>query len=100
HLHGPLLIPSATLTLDGEEITMMKFNPFQTPAERLSDTSDEFLEQERYLIVGSYKKDDSDPNNGIVRFYKFDNTNGTLTEVAKYTGFAKVRDVTYRERWK
>ncbi|GFH87098.1 PKD-like family lipoprotein [Bacteroides acidifaciens] len=100
HLQGQGLIPSATLTLDGEEITMMKFNPFQTPAERLSDTSDEFLEQERYLIVGSYKKDDSDPNNGIVRFYKFDNTNGTLTEVAKYTGFAKVRDVTYRERWK
>lgn len=99
HLQGQGLRPQS-ITLDGETITLMKFNSFQTPGFKMTDTSDEYLEQERYLIVGSYKNGDADVNNGIVRFYKFDNNTATLVEVAKYTGFAKVCDVVYRERHK
>ena len=86
------------LTLDGEEITLLKFNLFQRQTIELADQSDEFLEQQHYLVVGSYKKDATDDNGGILRFYKFDQATGTLTKKMEYSGFGKIRDVVYRER--
>lgn len=90
---------SQPLTLSSdEEITLLKFNPYQRPQSELSDQSDEFWAQQYNLIVGSYKKNATDDNGGILRFYKFDQSNQTLTLVSEYTGFGKIRDVVYRER--
>ena len=89
---------SQPLSLEGEEITLLKFNLFQTEKSKLSDSSDEFMEQEYYLIVGSYKKTATNENGGTLRFYKFDQTTKTLTKVSEYSGFGRIRDVTYRER--
>lgn len=98
HMMAPNL--TQPLTLDGEEITLLKFNLFQTTKDKISDSSDEFMEQEYYLIVGSYKKNATDDNGGMLRFYKFDQAQKTLTKVSEYSGFGKIRDVTYRERCK
>ncbi len=86
------------LTLDGEEITLLKFNLFQNTEANLSDSSEEFMNQQYYLIVGSYKKNATDDNGGILRFYKFDSSSQALALVSEYTGFGKIRDAVYRER--
>ena len=85
------------LTLPGEEITLLKFNTFMRPASDLSDQSDAFLEQQYYLIVGSYKTTD-DGKGGTLRFYKFTQATGELSLVKEYTGFGRIKDVVYRER--
>lgn len=90
---------SQPLTLNSdEEITLLKFNLFQRPQNQLSDQSDEFWSQQYNLIVGSYKKNATDDNGGVLRFYRFEPSNQTLTLVSEYTGFGKIRDVVYRER--
>ena len=67
------------------------------PASDLSDQSDAFLEQQYYLIVGSYKTTD-DGKGGTLRFYKFTQATGELSLVKEYTGFGRIKDVVYRER--
>ena len=89
---------SQPLTLDGEEITLLKFNLYQNP-QKFWNPSDAFAEQEHYLVVGSYKKNATDNNGGMLRFYKFDQSTGTLTKVSEYSGFARIKDVVYRERY-
>lgn len=89
---------SEPLTLPGEEITLLKFNTFMRPESSLSDKSEKFLEQQYYLIVGSYKKGDTTGKGGKLRFYKFDQASGSLTLMKEYDGFGKIKDVTYRER--
>lgn len=89
---------SEPLTLPGEEITLLKFNTFMRTADALYDNSESFLEQQYYLIVGSYKKNDSTGKGGMLRFYKFDQASGSLSLVKEYEGFGNIKDVTYRER--
>lgn len=86
-----------TIALPGEEITMVKIDLFKW----LKPTSipDNMKEQEHYILVGSYRQDATDDNGGILRMYKLDNATGKLNEVRKYEGFAKIVDVTYRERF-
>ena len=86
------------LTLENEEITMLKFNIFMRATSELSDQSDAFLEQQYYLMVGSYKKNVTDGTGGVLRFYKFSQATGELTLVNEYTGFGRIKDVVYRER--
>ena len=86
------------LTLENEEITMLKFNIFMRATSELSDQSDAFLEQQYYLVVGSYKKNVTDGTGGVLRFYKFSQATGELTLVNEYTGFGRIKDVVYRER--
>ncbi len=87
------------LTLPGEEVTMVKFNLFyHQRTSTLFNKSDEFMAQQYMLIVGSYKKDNTDGNGGVLRFYKFDQATGTLTLAEQYDGFGKIKDVMYRER--
>ena len=72
-------------SLNGETITMMKFNLYQ------NETSTHDYD----LIVGS-------ENNGAgtLRIYDGMKTEGDFSSVAPttYTGFAKIVDATYRER--
>ena len=56
------------------------------------------LEQQYYLMVGSYKKNVTDGTGGVLRFYKFSQATGELTLVNEYTGFGRIKDVVYRER--
>ena len=77
------------LTLPGEEVTMLKFNLFLHPTTQLSDKSEEFAAQQYQLIVGSYKTSST---------YKFDQATGTLTLDKEYEGFARIKNVMYRER--
>jgi len=91
-------VAKLALTLDGEEVTMVKFNLFSHPANLLSDHSDEFVAKQYQLIVGSYKNGNTDGNGGVLRFYKFDQATGGLTLVEQYEGLGKVKDVMYRER--
>lgn len=86
------------LTLPGEEVTMLKFNLFLHPTTMLSDKSEEFAAQQYQLIVGSYKTSSTDGNGGVLRFYKFDQATGTLTLDKEYEGFARIKNVMYRER--
>lgn len=86
------------LTLPGEEVTMLKFNLFLHSTTQLSDKSEEFAAQQYQLIVGSYKTSSTDGNGGVLRFYKFDQATGTLTLDKEYEGFARIKNVMYRER--
>ena len=86
------------LTLPGEEVTMVKFNLFLHSTTQLSDKSEEFAAQQYQLIVGSYKTSSTDGNGGVLRFYKFDQATGTLTLDKEYEGFARIKNVMYRER--
>lgn len=85
------------LTLPDEEITMVKIELFNSLA--MDNIPEEILPQQHYILVGSYKTNATDNNGGILRMYKLDNSTGELQEVRKYDGFAKIVDVTYRERF-
>lgn len=85
------------LTLDGEEITMVKIDLFKSLS--LTNIPEEVLPQQHYVLVGSYKTSATDNNGGILRMYKLDNATGGLQLVKEYDGFAKIVDVTYRERF-
>ena len=73
-------------TLDGEQITMMKFNLYQN-ADNASKSYD--------LIVGSTKD-----GKGVLRVYDGRKTDGDFTTVVpvRYDGFAQIVDATFKER--
>lgn len=86
---------------ENEEVTMLKFNLYQQPSlDYLSDTSEEFLGKQYNLIVGSYDNAVTGVNGGKVGFYKIDRSSHSVTKLEEYDGFAKVKDVVYRERRK
>ena len=87
------------VTLDGEEITFMGISPFFVPISYRPDSSDEFDALQHLLMVGSYRKNATDVNGGIFRLYKFDQNERTLTKVYEFSGFAKIRDAVFNERW-
>ena len=83
-----------------EEVTMLKFNLYQQPSLDNLDQSEEFLGQQYNLIVGSYDNGAAGVNGGKVGFYKIDRSSHSVTKLKEYDGFAKVKDVVYRERRK
>lgn len=72
--------------LDGEDITCMKFNLYQTS---------DYMRRSYDLIVASKKN-----GKGIFRVYDGLSTDGDFSRVSPetYTGFTEIVDVTYKER--
>lgn len=82
-----------------EEVTLLKFNLFRNShLTNLNKQTPEFLNQQFQLIVGSYDQAASGVNGGKVGFYEVNGQSNTISQVAEYSGFAKVKDVVYRER--
>ena len=50
------------------------------------------------LMVGTYDNSVSGVNGGKLGFYKVDGTNNSITKRVEYSGFARIKDVRYRER--
>ena len=50
------------------------------------------------LMVASYNTDAPDNNGGKLGFYPVDGVNNTVTKRVEYDGFARIKDVVYRER--
>lgn len=82
-----------------EEVTKLKFNLYKKS--RLTDLNkqtDEFMNQQYQLIVATFNNSASGSNNGKVAFYNIDGSANSVTKNVEYSGFAKVRDIVYRER--
>lgn len=80
-----------------DKIVKMKFNLFRAvDYNEFLDKSDDFLNKQYQLIVCT--NDDSNNNGGKVTFFNVDAANGALSAGEQYTGFAKIADITYRER--
>ncbi len=81
----------------GEEVTMVKINlwkwlsPSAIPEDRMPE--------QHYVLVGSYNPNTGDDNGGILRRYKLNTSTGNLDLVNEWSGFAKIVDVCYRERF-
>lgn len=115
-----------TVTLSPqEEVTLLKFNIYEDvfgfgdylPQSFLGKydepTRNIYLDREKQLIVGSYNTGAEDENGGILRFYDVANGGNGLSlrtdkckndaeeEIVRtweYTGFARIVDVTYKEK--
>ncbi len=105
------------ITLDAnEEVTMLKFNRFDYPPgidgfnSRGSEMKAIYKEREKELIVGSYNNAATDNNGGTLSFYKVDDSSSGMTvtlkkdvdedgaeRIWKYGGYAKIKDVRYKE---
>ncbi len=93
------------ITLGDEEITCLKFNRYDYPwgVEQLCNKYKEYLpiyqERENQLIVGSYKNTATDNNGGVLRFYDVSESGMGLTLKPgwEYSGYAKIKDVRYKE---
>lgn len=87
--------------ISGAEITCLKFNLYKNSAlTNLNKQTEAFLNQQFQLIVGSFNNEAGDINAGKVTFYEVNGVNNTVNKLSEYSGFAKVKDVTYRERTK
>ena len=84
---------------ENETVTMLKFNLYrQCSLSDLNNQSDEFMARQYELMVGSYDTAAPDNNGGKLGFYPVDGVNNSVTKRAEYSGFAKIKDVVYRER--
>ena len=84
---------------ENETVTMLKFNLYrQCSLSDLNNQSDEFMARQYELMVGSYNTAAPDNNGGKLGFYPVDGVNNSVTKRAEYSGFAKIKDVVYRER--
>lgn len=82
-----------------EEVTMLKFNLYQqTQLTLLNNQSDEFMARQYELMVGSYDTSVDGVNGGTLGFYTVDGVNNNVSKRTEYSGFAKIKDVVYRER--
>ena len=92
--------PMSSIALgEHEVVTMLKFNLYrQCSLKDLNNQSDEFMARQYELMVGSYNTDASDNNGGKLGFYPVDGVNNSVTKRAEYHGFARIKDVVYRER--
>lgn len=84
---------------DREEVTLLKFNLYQQCSlADLNDQSEAFMARQYELMVGSYDTGTDGVNGGKLGFYPVDGVNNTVTKRIEYNGFAKIKDVVYRER--
>lgn len=92
--------PMSTIALgEREVVTMLKFNLYrQCSLSQLNNQSEEFMARQYELMVGSYDTGVPDNNGGKLGFYPVDGVNNTVTKRAEYDGFARIKDVVYRER--
>mgnify|MGYP000015326339 FL=1 len=99
-------VSEPVITLEGEEITCLKFNRYDYPwgiDDLCSKYDDEikniYRDRENQLIVCSYKNAATDNNGGMLRFYDVSGSGMKLTLKPgwEYSGFAKIKDVRYKE---
>ena len=82
-----------------EVVTMLKFNLYrQCSLGQLNNQSEEFMARQYELMVASYNTDAPDNNGGKLGFYPVDGVNNTVMKRVEYDGFARIKDVVYRER--
>ncbi|MBL1409431.1 PKD-like family lipoprotein [Sphingobacterium faecale] len=77
-----------------ENISMLKFNLFKYT---VKGKTQEYYDQQYQLIVGLENKQLPAESCGKVQFYEVPPLNADLTLIKEYKGFAKVKDVTYKE---
>lgn len=82
------------LKFPGEEIAIIKFNPF------ISWTQYTDWEAERgyQLIVGTNVKNKAESECGVIRMYNVPDLMGALEQKKEHTELGKIVDITYRER--
>ena len=92
--------PMNTIALgENETVTMLKFNLYrQCSLNDLNNQSDEFMARQYELMVGTYDNRVSGVDGGKLGFYKVDGANNSITKRVEYSGFARIKDVRYRER--
>ncbi len=82
-----------------EEVTLLKFNLIRESAfTNLNNQTEEFLNLQYQLIVGTYDPTTGDGNGGKVALYDLDAGSNSVSKAVEYDGFAKVVDVVYRTR--
>lgn len=82
------------MTLPGETIKVMRFNPF------VAWTAYQDWERSRgyQLLVGTDVAGKADNECGVMRLYEVPNLMAPLKEVKKVEGFGKIKDILYKER--
>lgn len=84
---------------ESEVVTRLKFNLFrESTFSNLNNQTEEFLNQQFQLIVGTYDNSASDNNGGRAAFYELNANNNTISKVMEYSRFAKIVDLIYRTR--
>lgn len=86
-----------SITLPGEEITMVKTDLFKTLY--IQNIPEEVVNDQYYVLVGSYDPSTGDNNGGTFHRYRLNTSTGNLELVDEWDGFGKIVDVVYRERW-
>lgn len=82
-----------------EEVTLLKFNLYvQGGLNYLNNQTEEFMARQYELMVGSYDSASEDNNGGRLGFYPVDGINNTVSKRTEFSGFARIKDVVYRER--
>lgn len=85
------------LLSDQEKISMIKFNLFKN---EYDDKPDSFLNQQYDLIVGTVDSRITGTDKGVLRFYNVPGAQQKLVLKGEpRTGFGKIIDVVYRERF-
>lgn len=87
-------------TLASENVTMLKFQLFKDRYSGPpfgSGKTQEYLDQQYDLIVGSSHTGEPEHSRGRLRFYSVPPLNGDISLIKEYSGFADIVDVTYRE---
>ncbi len=91
---------------EGDNVTMLKFNRYDEPqgvsllVQNMNEANAaEFRARENELIVGSFDSSVSDINGGTLRFYQTTSPglNLTLKPNWEFSGYAKIKDVRYKE---
>ena len=86
-----------SITLPGEEITMVKTDLFKTLY--IDNIPEEVFNDQYFVMVGSYDPSTGDNNGGTFHRYRRNTSAGNLELVDEWDGFGKIVDVVYRERW-
>lgn len=82
-----------------DEVTLLKFNLYKNSyLQFLNNQSEEFMAMQYELIVGSYNTAATDNNGGKMTTWKVDGVNSSISKHLEYNGFAKIKDIVYRER--
>ncbi len=64
-----------------------------------SSIPEDKVAEQHYVLVGSYNPATGGDNGGILRRYRLNNSTNSLELVNEWSGFAKIVDVCYRERF-
>lgn len=90
-----MFLKKSKLMLDkgSEKITLLRFHPFVYPFGAATS------KYSNKLIVGSYDPGKPSASNGKLELFTVPAVNADLVILESYTGFGKIKDITYRERY-